>query len=645
MGHDAAHSPSGSARAPWGRFWAQRPRALQALAVGALVWIGAYLVWRIGWSLQGANPWLWGSLLAAELYGFWSLLMLTWFGWRIRMPTRPPATLGRSVDVYVCTFDEREAILRATLTGCAALRYPHTTWVLDDGRRPAIRALADEFGAGYLTREDNAHAKAGNINAALPRTNGELVLILDADHVPLPDALDAIVGHFDDPRVALVQTPHDFSNHDSIQHYEVGRHEQSIFYGVVQPGKDRHGAAFWCGSAGMIQRAALLSIGGVATETIAEDFHTTIRLHARGWISRYHDEVLVQGLAPHDLASYLLQRDRWARGNLAVFRTPESPLRRNGLTRAQHLSYFASLTSYLAGPARVLMLGVLAAVLWTGQLPLHATLLTITVLWLPATALSLAAGSGLGRGLQTIADTTHFELLTAEIHGRALRCAIRPGRADFRVTPKESIDLGGWAALRQLRLLLLVGAVLATGLSVCLLGDAGLVDWARPLPGLARWIVPLLGVIELARVLRTLRVVAGREQLRSAYRTPAQGLAQLRIAGEAGARDLGTTARVVDLSPTGIGLHAPLPLALGSHCDVTVDLHGALGLERVQLGLTVRRCRELPDGWLIGGTLDRPDPETDRHLVEACAIAAPWRRLRGADEPHPKAPAAARHAA
>ena len=78
---------------------------------------------------------------------------------------RPPATQGRRVDVYVCTYDEPAAVLRATLAGCAALTYPHTTYLLDDGRRPEIAALAAEWDAEYLTRPDNAHAKAGNINA------------------------------------------------------------------------------------------------------------------------------------------------------------------------------------------------------------------------------------------------------------------------------------------------------------------------------------------------------------------------------------------------------------------------------------------------------------------------------------------------
>jgi len=94
----------------------------------------------------------------------------------------------------------------------------------------------------YLVRPDNSHAKAGNINHALRQTEGELVFMLDADHVPMPDALDVLVGYFDDERLALVQTPHDFYNQDSVQHYDVGRHEQSVFYEVICPGKDRHGA-------------------------------------------------------------------------------------------------------------------------------------------------------------------------------------------------------------------------------------------------------------------------------------------------------------------------------------------------------------------------------------------------------------------
>ena len=161
--------------------------------------------------------------------------------------------------------------------GCDRITYPHITWVLDDGRREDVRELAERFGARYLTRPTNEHAKAGNINNALAYTQRtSCLLILDADHVPQPDILDATIGYFDNPSVAVVQTPHDFGNHDSFQHFETGRHDQSMFFEMIMPGKDRHNGAFWCGSAALILRQALEGIGGIATETIAEDFHTTI---------------------------------------------------------------------------------------------------------------------------------------------------------------------------------------------------------------------------------------------------------------------------------------------------------------------------------------------------------------------------------
>ena len=627
---------AGRAQTPWGAWWGRHPHLLRALALLAITWMTTYLVWRVGWSWHGANLWLWGMLLVAELYGLWGLVILTWFSWRIPRSERPFATPGRAVDVYLCTYDESEAVLRATLAGCAALSYPHTTYVLDDGRRPWVAALAARWDAEYVTRPDNSHAKAGNINHALPITGGDLVFMLDADHVPLPDALDAVVGYFDDERVAVVQTPHEFYNHDSIQHYEVGRHEQSVFYSVICPGKDRHNAAFWCGSGALMRRSALLEIGGVATDTIAEDFHTTIKLHRAGWKSHYHDEVLLQGLAPHDLAAYLLQRDRWARGNLAVFTTPESPLRARELEAIQRFSYFASLTSYLAGPVRLLMLVTLAAVVWTGQLPLTATPLTLGLLWAPATLLMIVAGSALCRGYQRIADTTHFELCTAEIFARALRCVVRPGRTTFRVTPKEGVDLGGLNAVRQLPWIVAIAIVLTAGLIVRILDEAG-VPLVPNLPGIAFWIVPLLGLFELRRVVRTLALVSRRRQRRVEYRMPLD--APVVTIDRDGASAMGWTR---DLCPSGLGLELPTALEPGSLVTATVPLPTLSGVaETVDLDLVVQSCRPHGSSWVIGTRIVDSDDAAARRVVEYCYVVCQGERLRGAAQVALPAPAVA----
>jgi cellulose synthase (UDP-forming) len=613
----------GSEQTRAGRFFDRHPRLLRALALTALIWGAGYLTWRIGWSGEGANPFLFAMLLATELYGIYALAILTWFSWSRPVAVRPEATPGRSVDVYVCTYDEPAEVVMATLAGCRALNYPHTTYLLDDGRRPEMEALAKLAGAEYLVRDDNSHAKAGNLNAALPRTGGDLVLMLDADHVPMPDALDALVGYFDDERMALVQTPHDFFNHDSAQHYAVGRHEQSLFYRVVCPGKDRHGAAYWCGSAALINRHALLEIGGVATETIAEDFHTTIRLQRAGWVSRYHDEVLVQGLAPHDLDGYLLQRDRWARGNLAVFTLPESPLRAHELKPLQRLSYLASLLAYLAPPMRLLLLVTLGLVLWTGALPLKISVAALAALWLPSLLLNLSAGSALARGYMRIPETAHYELLTMEIYTRALRCVVRPGRTAFKVTPKQGADGGGLDAVRKLRLVLLCTVLLATGTIMRLLDLAG-VGPLPDLPGIAMAIVPLLGLYELRRLLKTLFAVGRRRQRRLVYRF--EGDAEAHCFSDEGH----VPARLVDASASGVGLVAEAPLAIGDRPALLLQLADASGaVHEVSAQVEVRSCREAEGRFLVGATIAEIDPDSRLRLMEWCYVVCSHERLRG----------------
>jgi hypothetical protein len=622
----------------WGSWWARHPHLLRLLAGVALCWSATYLAWRIGWSWHRSNPVLWGALLFAEMYGLWNLAMLAWLTWDVTPRMRPQASPGRSVDVYICSYDEPVSVLEATLTGCALMSYPHTTWLLDDGARPEIAALARAWGARYMTRPDKTHAKAGNINHALPLTEGEFVLVLDADHVPLPDALDTLVGYFEDPKVALVQTPHDFSNHDSIQHYDLGRHEQSVFFSAICVGKDRHNAAFWCGSCALIRREALLSIGGVATDTIAEDFHTTIKLHRQGWRTHYDERIIAQGRAPHDLAAYLLQRDRWARGNLAVFTTPESPLRARELTASQRMSYLASLTGYLAGPMRLLMLMILATVLWTGALPLRIAPLTLVGLWAPATLLMVLAGSALCRGQQRSGEATHYELCTAEIFMRASRCIFRPGRTNFRVTPKEGVDRGGWEALRQFRLLLVCAVLLTTGLVLRIAEDAG-VGTLPAMHGFAAWFVPLLGLIELRRVTRTLVLVARRRQLRGEYRTQLTAAAAIVLNDDIAYEGPSLLGRMCDITTGGVGFELSCPLNPGTLATLTVQLPDVSGKPAAtRLEVAVRSCMEYGEDWRIGAAIISCEESDRRRVLAYCNVVWPYQRLRGETETVPQTP-------
>ncbi|HEY9660400.1 MAG TPA: glycosyltransferase, partial [Allocoleopsis sp.] len=122
-----------------------------------------------------------------------------------------------TVDILVPTYDEPEFILRRTIIGCQAIEYPYkTVYLLDDTHRPEIKKLVEQLGCEYVTRPDNRHAKAGNLNHAIDQTSGELIVVFDADFVPTKNFLIRTVGFFQDPQIALVQTPQSFYNADPI---------------------------------------------------------------------------------------------------------------------------------------------------------------------------------------------------------------------------------------------------------------------------------------------------------------------------------------------------------------------------------------------------------------------------------------------
>jgi cellulose synthase (UDP-forming) len=602
-------APTPRARPAW---------SIQAAAVAALAWGAAYLTWRIGWTWRDADPVLYAFLLAAEVVGFVNLAFFVFLAWRVPDCGPRPATVHRGVDVLVPTYDEPVEVLRATLLGCAAVRHPHTTWLLDDGRRPEMAALADELGARYLTRPNNDHAKAGNINHALSHLDSELVAVLDADHVPLPDFLDHLCGHFDDPEVVLVQAPHEFYNLDSVQHVDGEVHEQSLFFRVVCPRKDEDNSVFWCGSGTVIRRQALMDVGGVATRTIAEDFHTTIKLHQRGWRTRYVNETLLLGLAPHDLSAFLLQRSRWARGNLRVFLTGQNPVFARGLTPSQRLSYLGSLSHYFGGPQRLVLLSVLIATLFTGLLPLRGDLRLFALLWAPWVVLSLLATKLLGRGHVGPVSATAFGWMTMGIYTTAAISLLVPSFGRFKVTPKGGTDQAGLRVLGFLRLLTVGGTALACAVVARALEVVGVID-LPPLPGFATVATLGIGVFELVVIGLVLRFLARHRQRRDAFRFPV----------ELTARTDGHIHRVVDLNTHGAGVLLGPGHAVGDTVLMTMNLPGLDGdTHPVTVAGLVRSFRAGPEPGTFRAGIEFTRVTTDaaHRIMEYCHVLAPAQR-------------------
>ncbi|TFV55446.1 glycosyltransferase [Mycobacterium sp. PS03-16] len=485
-----------------------------------------YIVWRWLESINWGAWWIAVPLVIAETYSVIDSLLFGMTMWKmLRRNPAPPPPEDATVDVFITTYNEPIEMVLETAAAAQRIRFPHSTWILDDGDRTELAEEARKRGIGYITRSASwtkdkpRHAKAGNLNNALFETDGEYILVLDADQVPEPDILDKTLGYFRDPYMALVQTPQYFHN---VPFSDPLGSQAPLFYGPIQQGKDGWNAAYFCGSNAVLRWEALMRLGirgyvhaveegikrtlyasrkmlrtagkqvgadqpevraaldsvlqavrdarrqlrekreladityqfqqrvdeaarsvveadvsamradleviaalsddpettattlvfddealeslagrewsplgalesigamiravdvgrddeaqpmlPMATISVTEDMATCMRLHAMGWKSAYHHEVLAKGLAPDDVRTMLTQRLRWAQGTIQVM-LRENPFVQKGLSLGQKLMYWSTMYSYLAGFAALAYFAAPAIYLIFGIMPVTA---------------------------------------------------------------------------------------------------------------------------------------------------------------------------------------------------------------------------------------------------------------------------------
>jgi cellulose synthase (UDP-forming) len=492
-----------------------------AVLTGLLALI--YIYWRYTASINTKALWFSIPLLIAETYGIIDLLL---FGMMIWKPVRrfPPEPLEESpIDVFITTYNESREIIEPTARAAMKIDWPNkNVYILDDGNRSEVRALSEEIGCLYITRGNEwngkpRHAKAGNVNNALMQTTGEYILILDTDQIPEPEIIRHTLGYFNDPKVALVQTPQYFYN---IPHGDPFGVDAPLFYGSIMQGKDGWNAAFFCGSNGILRREALMQTGliryveaagnqlkanlisllhklgrgkfhalrteikkalrqlrqgesfetvsdnmreavrnegglpdelkadlnitlsgeaipvqALSTISITEDMATALSLHAGGWKSIYHAEILAQGLAPEDLGTMLTQRLRWAQGTIQVLRR-ENPLTMKGLTLAQRLMYFTSIYSYFTGFFTFIILCAPIIYLFTNIAPVSAWSFDFFVRFIPFFIANKIMFRVVNRGIP-LWRGEQYSVALFPVWIRAIISVYANTKITFKVTPKQ----------------------------------------------------------------------------------------------------------------------------------------------------------------------------------------------------------------
>ncbi len=452
--------------------WRPVQRTTRTAVAIALATTLFYITFLLDPAYRG-NPWLWAILLFAEGLTVFQALGTWWtiiahddrpdppevYAFRRRLLSGEQVA---TVDVFITVCGEPIDIVVGTIRAARDMHLPHRTWVLDDGGSDELRDICQDEGVGYLRRNDRAHAKAGNVNAGLARTDGEFVAILDADHVPSPDFLVRALPRMQDPSVAFVQTPQAFPSAKGL--VAVGTAEaQRIFYELVCPGKNHFNAVFCVGTNVIFRREALNEIGGMDTASNSEDIWTSIQLHRRQWRSVFVPETLARGIAPDNLLAYFKQQFRWAYGGFEVLLRGRLFRRNSGLTMDQRMQYLLTGTNYLLSLAALVFMLIPATYLLLGLSPVQADTATWLTHYVPFYALVVMVTWLQCGGFKPAAIVTSIG--AAPVHARALLMVLVRRKASWTVTNARSGRLPGVElVLPQIGLLLLNIVAIAVGL-------------------------------------------------------------------------------------------------------------------------------------------------------------------------------------
>ncbi|WP_416194860.1 UDP-forming cellulose synthase catalytic subunit [Pseudomonas sp. CCC3.1] len=413
-----------------------------------------YMYWRLT-STLGFESWVdmaFGyGLVLAEIYALivlvFGYLQTAWPLRRQPVLLKGPPSEWPVVDVFIPSYNEALDIVKLTIFAAQAIDWPKDklrVHVLDDGRREDFREFCEQIGVNYITRDNNRHAKAGNLNEALKVTSGEFVAFFDADHVPTRSFLQVSIGWFlKDPKLAMLQTPHFFFSPDpfekNLNTFRSVPNEGELFYGLVQDGNDLWNATFFCGSCAVLRRKPLLEVGGVAVETVTEDAHTALKLNRAGYNTAYLAIPQAAGLATESLSRHISQRIRWARGMAQIFRT-DNPLFGRGLNMGQRLCYLNAMLHFFYGLPRLVFLTAPLAFLFFDAQIFHATGLMITAYALPHIFhASLTNSSIQGRFRHSFWNEVYETVLAWYIMGPVLMALVNPKFGGFNVTDKGGI--------------------------------------------------------------------------------------------------------------------------------------------------------------------------------------------------------------
>ncbi|WP_158296514.1 glycosyltransferase family 2 protein [Nocardioides albidus] len=591
---------------------APRTRLLARIGgVVAIVAVTAYLAWRItatlppdGWNRTAA--WVLVGFEALPLIGLLVRLVTLW-----NLDSVAPRPVSASsthlrVAVLIPTYNEPVEVIAPTIAAACRLEPAHETWVLDDGDRDWVADLCAAYGARYVRRPVHDHAKAGNMNHALDVMAREaaegapevdVIAVLDCDHVPLPHFLTATLGWFDDPEIALVQGPQEFYNAGAFDDDGVTG-EQGLFFHVLMASRNHDGAGpFWCGSTSLLRLRALRGVGGVATDTIVEDMHTTLRLIRDGWKTVYHHQTLAVGLAPATAEQYLLQRRRWGMGAMQVLAHERLWAAKRWLSWRNYYEYLSGTLWWLDGVGTIAVFVVPTAILLSGAQTSTASVGAFTAVFTAMFVLRVWGLRRLFRHHLQLAPAFALRVFRIPVGLSCTWWLLTRRTLSFEVTPKAGAEQRSRGRVPRALRVLSVLALAVLGYAAA--GLAGLVPW-RASSGAtlasAAWLVMAAGALGLG--MRRIVSPTYATSRRNAYRVGIRAAVELH----------GDRGELVDVSTGGAAVRFPASVPLAAGDEVRLALPQAPPV-------LMRVVRTVADGEIQNVSLRVPEGDWEGHRI------------------------------
>lgn len=428
-----------------------KPEYRRLLIIISSVITITYIVWRFTTvpSNSVLNFALGAILLISELIGVSQFFIFEYlFTKNYKLKQRTLSDFAEDkipeVDVLICTYNEPLKLVEKTMLAATQMNYVKgklNVYVCDDGKRDELKRLCGKYNIGYITREGNEGAKAGNINNALKVIKGDLFAVLDADMVPTKNFLERTIGYFSEENVAFVQTPQVYYNQDMYQ-YNLRKkvpNEQDFFMRDIQSARASINAVLHIGTNAVFRKKYVDEIGGYPTTSITEDMAVGMLLQDRGYKTVFINEELVYGLSATTFEDLVKQRDRWCRGNLQVMKG-FNPLVRKGLTASQKLAYWDGVLYWFSSLQK--MVYIIAPILYLtfGVLILNTTLENLLEMFIPFFLGQILVFAALSPRTRSLKWSHIYEVSMAPHISLSVIREMLKFKIGFNVTPKDGLS-------------------------------------------------------------------------------------------------------------------------------------------------------------------------------------------------------------